>query len=191
MKDLDEYEQWYRNRSSYWENFKKSVSPVIVIGFLVIVLLGAYLISSAKVNPVYIYLIAGVILIVIIFKAGRAKEKLPIPENIIKIIGLSLMKRKIGTPEFPNGTMISPTPYCKMRFEGEWGQAFKPWKWEVGFNILYPNALKETVLVVFHPYDGYITGIVGQPAGWKAEKANDLKIMMPMQMSVQEEKPKK
>jgi len=189
-RDLTEYAEWESNRNSFWTNFKKNVNPIVVIGFIAIVLIGSYAITQSEINPMYVYALLGVILVVIILKTDRGKEKQPIPENVIKIIGLALMKRKIGV-EYPNGTIITPLGYCKMRFQGDWGQPYGVWKWEVGFSIVYPTGLKETVLVIFHPYEGYITGIVGKAAGYKGEDSNDLKVLMPLSLAVQEEKPKK
>lgn len=190
-KDIEDYKDWDRSRNSFWTNLQKSITPIAIIGFLALVLVGAYLVSQQKVNPNYVYFTIAGVIILIIMKADRSKDKQPIPENIIKVIGYAQMKRKIGGPEYPTGTLINPTPYCQMVYEGEWGTPFRPFKWEVGFKVIYPNGLKQTHLVKFHPYDGYITGIKKADAGYTGDESKDIKVIMPMSLQVQDVKPTK
>jgi hypothetical protein len=160
-----------------------------MLGFGALFILGWYMMSKTDVNKTYIFAVIGIFLLVIILRTNKAIDKQPIPENIIKIIGANLMRRKVGVESnFPTGTIVTPTGYCKMRFEGEWGQPFKPWKWEVGFKVIQPTGLKKTVLVLFHPYEGYITGIEAKPAGYGGE-LGDLKVLIPQIVKDEPKKP--
>lgn len=190
-RDLEEYESWEKSRNSFWENFKKSISPIALFGFVGLVFFGWYMVSKSDINPTWVFIITGAILALIIFRTDKAKQKEPIKENVIKIIAKALLERKIEEDgELPIGTVVQSLPYCKMRYEGEWGQPFRPWKWEVGFRVTYAKGNKETWIVILHPFDGYITGIVRKSSGYSGEESNDLKVLMPLQLAVKEEKAK-
>ena len=190
-QDTDSYSDWEKRRNSFWVNLQKSITPVAIVGFLALILVGAYLVTKKDINPNYVYLTIVGVVVLLIFKADRSKDKQPIPEHVIKIIGYAQMRRKIGGIEYPTGTLINPTPYCQMVYEGEWGTPFRPFKWEVGFKVIFPNGLKQTHLAKFHPFDGYITGIRKAPAGYTGDESKDLKIIMPMNLQVQDVKPSK
>lgn len=175
-RDLQEAFDWQERRNSWITNFFKNAQPIHIIGLALISLVGIYLISTKSVNNYVVYAALGVIVLLIIFRSKKAEDKIPIPENIIKIVGEQLMKRKVGR-ELPWGTTIHSVLYCGMRYEGEWGSPYKPWKWEVGFVCLYPDYLKKVILVRFHPYEGYITKITEMPAGYTGQESNDLKLM--------------
>jgi hypothetical protein len=189
IRDVEEYLEWEKQRTGFMSNLVKTINPVAAVGFLALLIFGAYAITSSKINPNYIYVTLAAVVILILFKTDK-REKEPIPENVMKIIATTLMRRKIGGPEYPNGTIINPNGYCKMRFMGEWGSDYKPWKWEMGFEIIYANGLKETRLVILNPYEGYVTGIVKKPSGYTGEDSNDLKVLMPLQLTTKDEKPK-
>jgi hypothetical protein len=182
-RDVNEFFDWERKKSSWSSNLLKSITPGQVIALALILLLGIYLISSNKANNNYIYFGIGIAIILILLRGKKVEQKEPIPENVIKIIGNKLMQRKIGT-ELPWGTRVHSTSYCAMRFMGEWGTPFMPWKWEVGFLVIYPNGKKEHWNVRFHPYEGYITKITKERAGYTGDESNDLKVLNPPQMVV-------
>lgn len=157
----------------------------MIIGFLFLVY---YLLEYKKIDAKTIVIAEGIIIAIIIARLMAIPEEQVIPEGVIKIIGNNIMKRKIGGLEYPNGTIIVPAPYCKLRYMGEWGTPFAPWKWEVGFYVTYPNKLKKDILLIFHAKEGYITGIVERPEGYWGQDSNDLKIMMPGQVVITDQK---
>ena len=189
-RDVEEYISWEKDRNSFWSGFRKSVNPITMLGFVALIVVGIYMVSNSKINPTYVYIAIALVTILIITRSKKPVEKEPIPENVSKIIALASMRRKIGK-EFPNGTIVTPLAYCRMRYEGEWGSPFRPWKWEIGFSIVYPTGLKETQLILVHPFEGYLTGIVKKPAGYSGEESHDLKVLLPLQIGVQDEKAKK
>lgn len=189
-RELQEYYEWEKEKNSFMTNFKKTLSPVTVIGFLALILVAYWMINNSKINPMYLFIPLGVIIIIVFFKADKVRDKQPIPDHIMEIIGTSLMRRKIGTV-YPIGTIINPNGYGRIRWMGEWGQAFNAWKWEQGFNIIYPDGRRKTIKVIFEPFEGYITGKVGCPAGYNGEESTDLKVLMPLQLAVKDEGAKK
>jgi len=192
VRELKEFEEWDNQRSSTWTNFKKSLTPIHMIALVALAIFGYYLINQAQsTSNQKTFVIGGIVVVVIvlILRGQLGKQKEPIPEDKIKAISEQLMKRKIGN-EYPFGTVILPTLYCSLRFQGEWGQAFAPWKWEVGFRILYPDYKYEEVVVVLHCYEGYITRIKKVPAGYSGDDSNDVKVLLPTQFAIQSTVPK-
>jgi hypothetical protein len=166
------------------------MGPGYIVAMLAIVAFAIYIfeyVQGINKNVVIIGLAAG--FIAIVYRSTRKPDKEPIPEPIIKVIAWLNMNRSIGT-DFPYGSEIEPMPWCKMRYEGDWGAPFRPWKWEVGFRVIYPDYRKEEVLVILHPFDGYVTGKVKQPAGFTGLESHDLKVLLPVQFQMKEDKPK-
>lgn len=188
-RDYNDLVRWEKNRNSAWTNFKKSMTPVTVFAFLALFILGYWMFTTSKVNPNVSMLVMGAVVVVILMRGSKKIEKEQIPENIAKGIVESLMRRKIGI-EYPHGTQIFVMDVCSTRYEGEWGQPFRPWKWEVGVLVIYPDGLRRTKLVRLHPYDGYLTKITEESAGYSGQDSKDLKVMMPYQLTTKEEKPK-
>lgn len=189
-KDLEEYNEWESARGSFWSNFKKSFTPFHAVSLAALILLGFYLLqtTSGSVRN----LIFGVMILVVLVMIWRGKEKtekVPIPKHIASFLACRYLTKQVGT-EYPFGTQIVRMQYGSLRYEGEWGAPFRPWKWEVGIKIIYPNRRIEYVLVALHPYDGYITKILGKPAGYFGEESTDLKVLIPSTLTIQEEKAK-
>lgn len=182
--DLKEYIAWEKKQNSFWANITKSMNASHAFAFAGLILFSIYLVSKADVNKNLVYIGVIVIVIAIIWKNYK-KEKDPIPEPIIKIIAEQNMSR---STDFPAGTKIEPMAYCKMRYEGEWGAPFRPWKWEVGFRVHYPDFREEEILVILNPYDGYVTGKIKKPTGYTGEESHDLKVLLPTSFTVKEEK---
>lgn len=187
---VKEYEDWENSQNSMWNNLMKNLLPIHVIAFFALIIFGVYLVQSNSINKNYALVAIGFVVIVMLFKGQSKREREPIPEGRIKVICNIEMQRKIGSPEFPTGTIIQVGPYCGMRYEGEWGKPFVPWKWEVGVKVRYPDSRKEDLLVILHPYDGYITKIMRMPAGYTGQESTDLKVLLPTQFEIKEDKPK-
>lgn len=183
-KDLAEYYEWEKKRNSWLTNLAKTFTPIHLIVLVLLIVLGIYLITSKPGNKNYIIAAIVGIVIIAIISSRRAVQKELIPEHIIKIIAANYMERKIQK-EYPLGTIISPMIYCKLQWMGEWGQPFQPWKWNVGFKIIKPSRGQEQVRVLMHPYEGFITGIVKEPAGYTGQDLNDLKVLFP-QVKIEE-----
>ena len=186
-RDLEDFLQWERAQNSLWANIKKTMSPLHMVALLWLLVAVFYLIERGEMKQEYVYFGALFILGLILLRAKKATKQKPIPENVIKKLAGMQMRRKIGGDEYPSGTQIFTTPHCGMRYEGEWGQPFRPWKWEVGIKVLYPNGLIKYELVCLEPYEGYITKIVRKRAGYDGEESNDLKILLPQQLFIKEE----
>jgi hypothetical protein len=188
-QDVEQYIEWEKSQNSMLTNFVKQVSPAHIIGLFALVIMGIYLITTKVANQKWILGAIALVVVVMLFRREKAKEKKPIPENVIKIITQRLMDRKIGI-EYQNGTKIELNGYCKLRYQGEWGGFYMPWKWEVGVTITETNGLRRTVLVILEPYEGFITGIVEKPAGYKGDESTDIKVIIPTQVKVEETKEK-
>jgi len=185
-RDLEEYNSWEESQNSVWTNIRKSMTPIHLIGLVVLLMFSFYMLNQSGINKNLVFVAIGVVIFFIIWRGTGKKEKIPIPENVIKIISLRLMKRKVLN-EYPYGTQIYSLPYCGLRYQGEWGGEFKPWKWEVGIKIITPPGLKKDLLVCLHPYDGYITKIMDMPSGYDGKASSDLKVLMPTSFTVQKE----
>ena len=187
-RDLNEYLEWDDSQNSGLSNFKKNLKPIHLILLVLLVIVGIYLLRQNTINKNFV--IGGIFVVIAIFLwKGQKKEKEPIPENIIKIITVRLMKRKIGI-EYPYGTEIRTLPYCHMRKMGEYGQDYKPWKLEVGVRIIQPNRLKKDLRVTLHPFDGYIEKIEKMEAGYDGTESSDVKIVPTQFITMQPEQPK-
>jgi len=187
-RDLSDYIAWEKNRNSFFTNLKKSMNASYIIVLLGIIIFAFVAIQTANVNKNIIYL--GLVLVIVaVLWRSRKTDKEPIPEPIIKVLAMLNMERCVSK-EYPTGTIVTILPYCKMRYEGDWGAPFKPWKWEVGIRVTYPDLRKEELLVILHPYDGYVTGKVKMPAGYTGEHSHDLKVLLPTQFALKDDKPK-
>lgn len=179
--DYEQYISWYQQEHSFTKNFFKALKPIHWVLIFLLLVVGYYLFQQESVNKNLIVVGLGVILFIIIFFSLRKKEgeKEPIPEHIIKIIGQIRLEQKVGgkNAELPEGTQISSSLYCRMRFEGDWINKFTPWKWEVGYKIISPAGLESWIAVIFNPWKGYITGIEPRPYGYDSREAHDIKIV--------------
>ena len=48
--DYEEYLEWERKRNSRWAKVSKQIKPIHVLGILVLVALGNYLVSAGKID---------------------------------------------------------------------------------------------------------------------------------------------
>jgi len=187
--DYEEYLIWERSRNSPFSKLKKYIKwyhYLMIILFLAFIY---YLLEYQKVDAKILVSFEGIIIAIIIARILSAPTQKVIPENVIKIIAKRALERKIGNGgEFPQGTQIEPLAYCRLRYMGEWGSDYVPWKWEVGFKVIYPNGLKKDIVVIMHVYEGYITGIKEVPEGYTGQQSKDLKVLIPSQI-VQKESP--
>lgn len=179
-RDLEDFLRWEESRNSYFKNLMRKATPIHFITLALLALIAIYIFSTKTTGSNAFILVGVGAALLLIFTRGKEVAKEPIPEHIIKIIGIMAMKRKVGRDsELPWGTIVNSVLYCKLRFQGEWGSAFMPWKWEVGFKIIKPNGSRAVVLGIFHPYDGYLTGIIKCGGGYTGEESSDLKVIYP------------
>lgn len=179
-RDLQDYEEFMKNQNSPFSQFKKNINAVQIIALVGAIYLAWYMLKSGGPNAKWYLIGLGVIILAIIFKPNKKPDLEPIPENVIKQLARIQIARKIGhDTEFPVGTTISMTPECNLRFQGEWGQPFAPWKWEVGFVAKFKDGLIKDYLAILHPYRGYLTGIKFMKYGYDGTTSNDLKVLMP------------
>jgi hypothetical protein len=187
VRDLKEAKDWESSQNSAFANLKRNISPFQLLAVAGLFVLAYYLLLKSGLNKNFVFGCLIAVVIFIIWKSDMKQKKVPIPENIIKIICLNLMRRKIGG-EYPNGTMIMTLPYCGLLYQGAWGLSWKEWKWEVGVRIIYPDYLKEDLVVCLHPYEGYITKIYEMPAGYTGQESQDVKILTPEVYSIETDK---
>lgn len=178
-RDLTEYNEWSSSQDSALTNLKRNLGPFQLIGLIAIFLIAFKVLTDSGINKNYVYITLIGIVVVLFWMTNKKPSLLPIPENVIKIITLSLMKRKIGN-EYQSGTQIITLPFCKLR---QWGTPFVHlpvyWKWEVGVRVITPRGLKKDLLVILHPFEGYITGIIDMPSGYSGGESHDIKINTP------------
>lgn len=179
-RDLDDYNKWMEDQNSFFGQFKKNLNAVQLIALVGALYLAWYMFKNDTANSKWYLIGLGVIILVIIFK-GKAKEELePIPEHVIKVLAKIQLERKIGhDTELPPGSQVIMMLEGAIQFQGEWGQAFTPWKWGVGFSVKLPDGLKKDYLCVLHPYKGYITAIRPMKYGYDEKSWMDMKVLMP------------
>lgn len=180
-RDLEDYNNWVNNQNSSFAQFKKNINAVQLIALAGAIYLAWYMLKSNTNNSKWYLLGLGAIILIILFKPTQKAELEPIPENTIKIIAKILLDRKIGdeTGQIPAGSTVTLMLQSAIRWQGEWGQAFTPWEWGVGFYVKYPDGLVKDYIAIFNPYKGYITAIKDLPYGWDNKWVNDLKVLMP------------
>lgn len=189
-RDMKEYEAWLDDQNSPFTQFKRNINFVQIIALIGALYLAWYMIKNGGSNSKWYLIGLAVVILIILFKKPKQVEQEPIPEHVIKILAKIQLERKIGHDvEFPTGTRIDMMPECSMRFQGEWGQAFAPWKWEVGFRAKTIDGLEKDYLCILHPYKGYITGIKFMKYGYDGTISNDMKILMPTMMRPAEGQP--
>lgn len=177
-KDYQDYLAWEKGKNSAFSNIQKSMQPIHLIAIVLLIIAGIYLLQQKTQNKSLIMGAIIVVVLILIFKANRNREKEPIPENIAKLLATGFLERKIGV-EFEQGTQIESLVYCKLRYQGDWGSDYKPWKWELGFMLRKPEGKREQIKLIMHPYEGYLTGIVKEPSGYTGQDSNDLKVLFP------------
>lgn len=182
-RDLKDYESWSSEQNSAWARFQKNINVVQIIALLGAIYLAWFMLKSGGSNSKWYLIGLGVILLVIIFKKPKQTEQEPIPEPTIKILAKMQLDRRIGdnTGQIPSGSTIRMMLQGGIRWQGEWGQAFTPWQWGVGFIVRFPDGLEKDYICILHPYRGYITKIDELPYGWN-NKWQDLKVLMPSLM---------
>lgn len=177
-RDYEELQLRESARNSPFVNFLKASGPAVILAFVLLILLGWYVISRSKVNPYFVLGLIFLLIIIMILRRGK-KEKEIIPLNQICMMALAVMERRIGFI-YPVGTRIYPGPFAKMRWEGiGWGELMRPWKWEVGMRIIFRDGLEKEVLILMDPYEGICTGVIDKPAGYTGELAKDYKVLVP------------
>jgi len=186
-RDVEEYLEWERSQTSTWNWIKKNLQPVHMFAIVIIMFFAWYLLENDKVNPNMV--LGGVVLVIIliIYKGKKAEERKPIPINVMQALCLRHLKREIGR-SYPRGTLFFPLGRFRMRFQGNWGEKYSPWKWEIGFRLIYPDGLRKDILYIADTWDGIITGAVEKPMGYTGQESTDLKVLLPMQLVSKEEK---
>jgi len=190
-RDLEEYMAWDKAQHSTWGWMKKNLQPVHMFGIIVLCFFGWYLIENEKTSPHLVLGAITIVILLVIFKGRKAEKGKPIPLPVMTAIASQYLKREIGR-RFPSGTIIPPTPFFSMRFQKKGlGEAFAPWKWEIGFRLIYPGGLRKDLLVIADPWEGVITGSKEIPEGYNGQQSKDVSILMPTQIIEKEEKPSK
>lgn len=183
--ELQEYLEWENNKNSFFSQVKKELSIIQIIALGGVMYLVWYMLKNGQKYQTWGVILGAIVLIVILLKPKKKVQNEPIPDHIIKIIAQKLMNNKIGVEnEYPQGTIVKVMDYCKLRFQGEWGLDYKPFVWEVGATVTYPDKLKKEVLISLNPYFGYITGIREMRTGYNGNTSPDLKVLMPSVMKM-------
>lgn len=177
---LKAYEAWLEKRNSWKSKFMKDINPIQLLALFGAFFLAWYMLKNLGPQSKWYIIGLAVIIVIIILKPNKPEELEPIPEDMIKVLAKIQLDRKIGyDTELPTGCEIQMGLECAIQWQGEWGQAFVPWKWGVFFSVKYPNGLVKDFLCLLHPYRGYITGIKPMRYGYDDKWLNDLKVLMP------------
>lgn len=177
-RDLNEYDEFISKKENPLRLFWRKTSPEVLIGVVGLFIVGYYYVSKINVNP-YVVLV-GIIAVIIfmINQMNKAKEKEPLPLQTIRILAVSVMERSIGFV-YPRGTLVNPGEHARMLWEGEFGNYFHEWKWEVGIILTLPNGLKKEKRLMMNPYTGFCNGVVPAYSGYTGLEEKDVKIVIP------------
>ena len=181
--DEEAWKEWRANRDKKarfdFSKTLKNLTFVQIIGIVVLIILGNYLWNRPDVNKTILMAVAIGGLLLFLWNKVRYQEKEIVEERVIKQECLYLMKNKVGySKEFQAGTAIYLTPYCRSRWSiSESTGVAKPFRWEVGFEAIYPNGLKKDYFALFTPYEGVCIGIVKAPTGYDATDSPDIKVV--------------
>jgi len=188
MKNKEEFDEWYKQQNSFSNWVKKYLQPFHIFAVTILVAFAWYLVAEEKVSANWVIICVIGVIVLIIFKGKKQEQPQPIPEPIIKAIAMFHMEERIKRQEYPWGTRIHPSDYCKMQFQGDWGGGFKAWKWAVGFTVEYPDGLKKSVKQLHDVYTGICTGLIRCHEGYDGTQSWDLKVLMPQIVTTKEEK---
>lgn len=178
----EEYLEWEKSKNSRWSKFSKQVKPVHVMGILLLVFIGNYLVSTGKVEGGFFWGIVVAFGLLFIFLMFRdTNEQKLIPEHIIKQIAQeALDKKRFLGKEIPFDCKVKAT----LVGEGIWEQDMISGtsgiiKREVGFEIRKKGLIKKGVIGI-HPYNGTILGIRLEKFGYSGKESKD-RIIIPME----------
>lgn len=179
----EEYLDWERKKDSRWSRISRQIKPFHVIGILLIIFLGNYLVSTGKVNNTFfwgIVIVFSLLFLFLMFKE-TAEPKL-IPEHIIKQIAQeALDKKRLLGIEIPFDSRIRVT----LVGEGIWEQDMISGtsgmiRRDVGFEMRRKGNIKKGVIGI-HPYNGIVLGIRWEKFGYSGKESKD-RIIIPTEV---------
>ena len=174
-----EYLEWEKKKDSRWSSISKKIQPMHVIGILVMISIGNYLVTTGKIdNNLFWGILVAMGFFVLFLMYREDSEAKLIPEHIIKQIAQETLekKRALGI-EIPFD--------CKVRVtlvgEGKWEQDLISGtsgmiRRDVGFEFIRKGYIKTGVIGI-QPYNGTILGIRWEKFGYTGKETKDITIV--------------
>jgi len=179
----EEYLEWEKSKNSRWSKVSKQIKPVHVMGFLLLIFGGNYLVSTGKVEGSFFWAIFIAFSLFFFFLMFRnTHEQKLIPEQIIKQIAQeALDKKKFLGKEIPfdfkvRVTLVGEAIWEQDMITGTSGII----KRDVGFEVRKKGLIKKGVIGI-HPYNGTILGIRWEKFGYSGKGSKD-RIIIPMEV---------
>jgi len=186
MEDYEEYMRIYGEESpisKLWKNIKEKH----IIMFFILAGVGILLYNQNPENLKTLGLIGGGLffLYILSIMKGSDTDKV-IPRKVAQQFAYNDLIKEIGKGgSYPEGTKITPTPFCFLRHI-DTGEGMKPFKWDLGFKIKEPNEPERDIVVKVHPYTGKTTGIEEEPLGYDGKSSKDIQIITPEHYLIKE-----
>jgi len=158
---------------------KVSVVHLVIIGIL---FLGLVVVSRSKTDPIYNYIIFGILVAIIAllyFKPSKGKNI--IPEWLAKKKALAALERKRREgSEIAFDSKVLVMPQCQLTWKDDMitGDSV-PTGWDIGFKeLIHGSKYSKEGVITLNPYTGEVTGICWMPFGYSGtEKATRVKIV--------------
>lgn len=177
----DPAKEYAQKKESKFKNFISNISVGQVIIFGIVVFLIISFSKNKQANPAYNYVLYGILItIILILYFKPSKEKVLLPEHIVKQIAREIVKRKVMEGhEFSFDSRVEISAACHLKYENDMVTGTSgPVAWEVGFieHVHNSNYKKEGVIRI-HPYEGICTGISFYPLGYTGRESRDRDIV--------------
>jgi len=177
-KSYEEYKREKKGGVQFISRIVGNLQAVHVVSIILLILVGNQIMKTEGTSKTVLSVVVGALALFIFLNLQKKKPREVLSEEAVKEIAREALINKImATREFPQGTSIRPSIYCKLCYWGEAWDSPSPWKWEVGFFIEEPGKVAKEVKVIMNPWDGGISGIVAVPQGYDGTISYDLKIV--------------
>jgi hypothetical protein len=156
-----------------------STTQVIIFGGLafVAIMLSNNKNADPRLNYV-IYAVFIIIILVLLFKPS--KEKVLLPEHIVKRIAQEALDRKVRDgKEFGFDSKVEVSPYCHLQWENDMMTGnIRPIAWDIGYIEHVNNSqYKKEGVIRIHPFEGTIIGLSEYPLGYSGRETHDKDIV--------------
>lgn len=173
-----EYTQKNENK---FKQFISNISTGQVVIFGIIIFLIISFSKNKNSNPEYNYVLYGVLIVIILILYFKpSKEKILLPEYVVKQIAQEALDRKVREGrEFGFDSKVRVSSACHLQWENDMMTGgLRPIAWEIGFiESVHNSQYKKEGVIRIHPFEGVIMGLSFRPLGYTGLETHDKDIV--------------